>query len=216
MNVMTKKTHIIFDFDGTIADSIPVMFTIVGELAQKIGYEKTITESDWQWVREHGLKEIPRKFNIPLIKIPYLFMEGRRLMKAQMFSVPPCKGIVETLQNLKKKGYSLAILSSSNRDILQEFILRYDIASLFDFVHSELNIFGKDKALTSLMKQYKIPLSEAVYVGDELRDIEASRAIGLDIISVGWGLNAVDLLELNNPGRVVQKPRDIADILTLL
>lgn len=206
---MGIKKNIIFDFDGTLADTIPVIFTIVGELAKEIGYEKRITEEDIRWVSEHKLIEIPKKFNIPLVKIPYLFMEGRKKLKAQMFSVPSCKGIVEVLHELKKKGYSLGILSSNGRDIIQEFLLKYALVDLFDFVHSELNLFGKDKALLSLLKEHDIQRENAIYVGDELRDIEACRKAKIDVISVGWGFNSPETLRKENSERVAMKPQDI-------
>ncbi len=210
---MQNKKYIIFDFDGTIADTVPVIFTLIEDLAKEIGYNKKITEGDLEWVREHHIQEIPGKFNIPLIKIPLLLLKGRSLLKKQMYFVPPCQGIIDTLRALKRKGYSLAVLSSSSRDIIQEFILQNNITDLFDFVHSELNLFGKDKALLSLMRQYKIPVSEAVYVGDEMRDLEACEKIKLDCISVGWGLNSIHALKQYGAKWTVEKPQEIETLL---
>lgn len=208
-----KKKYIIFDFDGTLADTIPVMLTIIEELARQVGYEKKITEADLEWVRDHELKEIPHKFGIPLIKVPYLLLKGRDLLNKQMFSVPPCRGILETLQSLKKKGFILAVLSSNRRDSIQEFIVKHNLASYFDFVHSELNIFGKDKALLSLLRQHEMPISESIYVGDETRDIEACKKIKLDCISAGWGLNSPDALKKYGAQWVVIKPQEIIKLL---
>lgn len=208
-----NKKYIIFDFDGTLADSIPVMFTIIQELAKEMGYERNITADDWDWVREHGLKEIPHKFGIPLIQIPHLFLQGRVMMKKQMYSVPPCRGIINTLIKLKDGGYSLAILSSNSRDMIQEFILKNNLVTMFDFVHSELNIFGKDKALLSLLKQFHMPIGESIYVGDEMRDIDACMKINLDCISVGWGLNSASALQKHGAKWVVSKPSEIEELL---
>jgi len=210
---MKDKKYIIFDFDGTIADTIPVMLTLIGELAKEVGYDKKITAEDLGWVREHGLKEIPHKFGIPLIKIPYLLLKGRDMLNKQMFSIPPCKGILETLQILKARGFILAVLSSNRRDSIQEFIVKHNLASYFDFVHSELNIFGKDKALLSLLRQYKMPIVESIYVGDEMRDIEACKKIKLDCISAGWGLNSAKALKEYGAQWIVTKPQEIVDLL---
>lgn len=206
---MHIKKNIIFDFDGTLADTVPVIFTIVGELAKEIGYDRRITEEDIQWVSEHKLVEIPKKFGIPLVKIPYLFFEGRKKLKEQMFSVPACKGAVEMLHTLKEKGYTLGILSSNSKDIIQEFLLKYNLVGLFTFVHSELNLFGKDKALLSLLKEHDMRKEETIYVGDELRDIESCRKIELDVISVGWGFNSPDTLKKENSNYLALKPQDI-------
>ncbi len=211
---MLRKKYIIFDFDGTLADTIPVMFTIIQELARKVGYERQITQADWEWVREHGLIEIPHKFGIPLVKIPFLLLEGRSMLKKQMFSIPPCKGILEMLTQLKKKGFVLAVLSSNRRDSIQEFVVKNNLSDLFDFVHSELNIFGKDKALQSLMHQHKMAIDESIYVGDEIRDFEACNKIKLDCVSVTWGLNSADALKKAGAVHIINHPKELAELLS--
>ena len=210
---MQTKKNIIFDFDGTLADTVPLMLTMVQEIAKEAGYEKRITAEDLEWVRNHGLKDIPKKFGIPWIKIPYLLIKGRDLLNKQMFSVPPCQGILEMLQALKEKGYILAVLSSNRKDSIQEFIVKHNLASYFDFVHSELNIFGKDKALLSLLKEHNMKIDESIYVGDEMRDIEACRKIKLDCISVGWGLNSSSALKDYGAQWVVEKAQEIMSLL---
>ena len=203
------KKYIIFDFDGTLADTVPVMLTMIQELAKEVGFDKKITAEDLEWVRDHPLKDIPKKFGIPWIKVPYILVKGRDLLNKQMFSVPPCRGVLEMLQTLKNKGYILAILSSNRKDSIQEFIVKHNLAPYFDFVHSELNIFGKDKALMSLLKKHDMPISESIYVGDEMRDIEACNKIRLDCISVEWGLNTGSALKKFGAKWIVKKPQDI-------
>ena len=212
---MKDKKYIIFDFDGTIADTVPVVLTLIVELAKEVGYDKKITAEDLEWVREHELKDIPHRFGIPLIKVPYLLLKVRDMLNKQMFSVPPCRGILETLKTLKAKGFKLAVLSSNRRDTIQEFIVKHKLASFFDFVHSELNIFGKDKALLSLLRQYKMPIVESIYVGDELRDIEACKKIKLDCISAGWGLNSAKALKEYGAQWIVTKPQEIVSLLEI-
>lgn len=212
--IMKNKKYIIFDFDGTLADTVPVMLTLVEEMAKDIGYEKKITTEDLDWVRNHELKEIPKRFGIPWIKIPLLLLKGQDRMNKQMFSIPPCKGILQALQKLKDKGYIMAILSSNRRDSIQEFVLKYNLTPFFDFIHSELNIFGKDKALLSLLKQYKMPIEESIYVGDETRDAEACKKINLECISVTWGLNTTEALQKLGGDYIVNTPEQLVKLLS--
>jgi phosphoglycolate phosphatase len=210
---MLQKKNIIFDFDGTLADTVPVMLTLIEELAQEFGYDKKITAEDLEWVRDHELKNIPAKFSIPLFKVPLILIKGRDLLNKQMFSVPPCRGILEMLKTLKQKGYILAILSSNRRDSIQEFIVKHNLEPYFDFVHSELNIFGKDKALLSLLRQHQMPIEESLYVGDEMRDIEACKKIKLDCVSAAWGLNSAKALKEYGAQWIVNKPEEIIKLL---
>ncbi len=210
------KENIIFDFDGTLADTVPVMLTMVSSLAGEFGYDKKITAEDLDWVRDHELAEIPGKFGISWIKVPFMLMKGRDLLNKQMFSIPPCKGILEMLQALKKKGYVLAVLSSNRRDSIQEFIVKHGLESYFDFVHSELNIFGKDKALLSLLKQHNMAIEDSIYVGDEVRDLQACKKIKIDCISAAWGLNTSRALQSHGAQWVVAKPQEIVELLQKL
>lgn len=211
---MKDKKNIIFDFDGTLADTVPVMLTLVQEMAKEVGYSKRITQEDLEWVRDHELKEIPHKFGIPWVKVPLLLLKGRDLLNKQMFSVPPCKGMLETLQQLKKRGYVLAVLSSNRKDSIQEFIVKHNLESYFDFVHSELNIFGKDKALLSLLKKHNMPIAESLYVGDEMRDVEACRKIALDCISVTWGLNTISALKNIGAQYIINTPQELIKLVS--
>ena len=208
-----KKTHIIFDFDGTIADTIPVMRTVAQQIADEGRYGLQLTEENWAWVRDHKLTELPAKFGVPLYKIPGLIMRGRDLIQKQIIAVPLCKGMAETIHTLKGRGYQCGILSSSKREMIQEFLLQHSMVDEFDFVHSELNLFGKDKALLSLIKQHNLSIAETVYVGDEVRDYEACTKIGLDCISVTWGLNSRKALEGAGNKMVIDTAEELVDLL---
>ncbi len=213
-NPMKNKKYIIFDFDGTIANTIPVMRTIAQKIVEEGKPGMKITEEDWEWVRNHKLMDFPKKFDIPLFRIPGLLLQGREIMKKLIYSVEPCKGIEEAINELKAKGYSCAILSSTNRDTIQEFLLQHSLVDLFDFVHSELNLFGKSAALTSLMKQYKMPQEKVVYVGDEIRDLGACQKIKLDCISVTWGLSSPEAFKKNEAQYIIDKPEQLITLLS--
>jgi phosphoglycolate phosphatase-like HAD superfamily hydrolase len=211
-NIMSK-THIIFDFDGTIADTIPVMRTIAQHIADEGTFDLQLTEENWAWVRDHSITELPAKFGVPLLRIPGLILQGREMMKKQILSVPVCRGVEALIHTLKEKGYVCGILSSSKREMIQEFLLQHNLVEEFEFVHSELNLFGKDKALLSLIKQYHLSRDETIYVGDELRDYEACKKIGLDCISVTWGLNSRTALTRAGNEMVIDSPAELISLL---
>ena len=55
--------------------------------------------------------------------------------------------------------------------------------------------------------------SEIIYIGDELRDIEACRAVNVPIISVSWGFNSTEILEKNNPGMVAANTEEVYNFI---
>lgn len=61
---------------------------------------------------------------------------------------------------------------------------------IFDYIYSDASIFGKDKVIRSFLKQKAIAKDQAIYSGDETRDIQACKKLGLKMIVVSWGLNS--------------------------
>ena len=80
---------------------------------------------------------------------------------------------------------------------------------LFDFIVSEKTLFGKDKALRKIMKKFALDTRGVVYVGDEPRDIVASRKADISVIGVSWGLAGVDGLGKTPPDILVHHPSEL-------
>ncbi|MFO7637594.1 MAG: HAD hydrolase-like protein, partial [Clostridia bacterium] len=83
----------------------------------------------------------------------------------------------------------------------------------FTYVLSEKNIFGKDKPIRHLLKILGLDSKEAVYVGDELRDIEACKKVPIRIISAAWAGDCRTLIQKGEPNHIAEHPMEILDIL---
>ncbi len=207
---MNYYKTIIFDFDGTIADSYLVTFRIYNELATKYNL-KPIPDGDISILRTMKPFELLSYFEIPFYKIPFLLVEGRSLFKKYVHELEPIPGITDVLKKLHKT-YKLGILTSNNEENVQYFLKRHKL-ELFAFVHSEKNLFGKDTALKHLLEEYNLEQSKTIYVGDEVRDIQSCQKIDMSIISVAWGFNEVGVLGKQKPSYLIQRPEELLNIL---
>jgi phosphoglycolate phosphatase len=126
--------------------------------------------------------------------------------------IQPVSGIENLLRNLSQKGYILGIITSNNADTVTDFVKSHNI-DVFSFIHSELNLFGKHKALRHLMEDKQIKTYEMIYIGDEVRDIEACKKVGVPIISVTWGFNGKRILKKYKPDYLVDKPEEILEVI---
>ena len=206
-----KKKAILFDFDGTIADSIPWILKEINNHAVEYGFQP-IPSKEFSTMRSSTLAELVKQFNISLFKLPFFIATMRREVKKDINKMGLCAGIKELLLKLKKRGLRMGVVSSSPRENIEAFLLRHDL-NMFEFIHSELNIFGKSAALEGVMREYNMKKEETIYVGDEIRDIEACKAIGLDIISVTWGFNDEMGLRKHGATHVVDSPDAILKLL---
>jgi phosphoglycolate phosphatase-like HAD superfamily hydrolase len=114
----------------------------------------------------------------------------------------------ETIETLHKKGYFLGIVTSNTEKNVLRFLEINHITS-FDFIHDEKNIFGKGRTIKSVIKKYRLNKNEAVYVGDEVRDIEAAEKSGIRSISVSWGFNTKKLLQRHSASTIVNTPQEL-------
>lgn len=206
-----KKKAILFDFDGTIADSIPWIFEEINNHAKEYGFQPILSDQ-FEALRSSTLPELVKQFNISLFKLPFFIATMRREVKKDIDKMGLCKGMKELILTLKKGGQRMGVVSSSPRENIESFLKRHDL-NIFEFIHSELNIFGKSAALEGVMREHNMKKEETIYVGDEIRDIEACKAIGLDIISVTWGFNDEVGLRKHGASHVVNSPDAILKLL---
>lgn len=208
---MKQKTlTVIFDFDGTIADSIPIFLKIFNKLAREYGI-KQISEEEMPHLKNLTTRELIHYLGIPFYKIPFFIRKAQRDIKYGTELSNPITHMVQVL-TLLHKDHKLGIISSNSEDNIHLFLQKHDI-DFFDFVINQNNLFGKDRALKNCLKKLSLPTDEVIYIGDETRDIEAARKAGVKIISVTWGFNSEDILRKLNPDFIVKEPKDLIRII---
>ena len=205
------KKFIIFDFDGTLADTLPVVLKIFKKVIKEYGY-KDVTDKDIESLRSMDALDIVRNFKFPIWKIPKLIKSVRKELAKKIKIVKPFEKIEELLILLKAKGFGLGILTSNNKSTVNEFLTLNNL-NYFSDVESNQGIFNKSAYLSRFLKKHNLKNSELVYIGDEVRDIEASREANVDIIAVSWGFNTKEVLQKYNPTFIADRPKDILNYL---
>lgn len=207
-----KKTTIIFDFDGTIADSLQLVVAVVNDIAVEETGKQLVSQDQLAGLRSKTVSEILNILQIPMWKLPFFLLKGKKLFKEKSGSLICFPGMKETLFELKKEGYALGILSSNAKDIIELF-LKANRIDQFTFIHSESNLFGKSTALKHVLESNLLKQEEVLYVGDEARDIEACKKLPIDVAAVTWGFNSRELLEKYSPTYIVDKPEELLKVL---
>lgn len=196
-----RPRMIIFDFDGTLADCLYISFEIINKLAPEFGH-RVITEAEMQELRNHGARYIIKALGISKLKIPFLMDRCRKEYHRRLKEVQPFPGLGPVLAGLKARGYTLGIVTSNADDNVREFLKAHGL-EYFDFIHGKSSIWGKKKDLRRLLKKNKLAPTDVVYVGDEVRDIEAAQANDIPVISVAWGFNSASALQRKGPSILI-------------
>lgn len=206
---------ILFDFDGTIADTLDSIVKITNRLAGEFGYKKT-TQEDVEYMRDMNSMQIIKTSGIPIFKVPFLLQMVKLELNHEIQNLKPIPGILEVLQILNNKEYKLGIVTSNSLENVKGFLERNEMNKLFSFVHAGSTLFGKNKAIKSFLKREGICPEEVIYVGDETRDIEAARKAKIKVIAVSWGFNSKAILAKHNPDLAINNPQDLVEAIKCL
>lgn len=209
---MGDKKVVIFDFDGTIADT----FGVVIELLDKISFElglKRLNKGQAKELRDKTAREIMEFFEVSIFQVPFVMKKLRSMFKEHLDEVNIIEGIAKVLHELKTRNYRLGVVSSNNRENVENLLKREGLEKLFGFIVTGSSIWGKDKILRKVLKEHNLKSQDVVYVGDETRDIEAAKKANIDIISASWGFDSNTLLKKHNPSILLDKPQEILSVL---
>lgn len=203
---------IIFDFDGTLADSLHLTTSIYRDLT---GDRREMTEDEIEHLRKLPLHKVASEIGVPFWKIPFLLRKGRKVMKSRMSEIKPFDDLPEVCERLHKEGYKLKVLTSNSKENVESFLKRYEMETYFTEIHGSIGLFSKARKLKKVMKKDKLHPYCVWYVGDEARDVVASKKAGVQIVSVAWGYNHESLLRDLQPYAIVRTPHELYDVLSV-
>lgn len=198
---------IIFDFDGTIADTMEEGLTIFNRIAPEYGIRQ-IAREEMMELRHLSINQLIDHLKIPKTKVPIFIARGTMMMKGSVARLPLIAGMQEMLLALRPKVDRFGILTSNAVANVELFLESHGIRGLFDFISSTSKLTGKSRYLKSIRRQYSLKLDEMLYVGDELRDLKAAKKAGVPFAGVAWGFNSREALAKEDPELLIDCPED--------
>ncbi|HSW80052.1 MAG TPA: HAD-IA family hydrolase [Candidatus Saccharimonadales bacterium] len=205
-----KKQVIIFDFDGTIADSFDFVTSYL--LGQANAAPLSLKERE-KLFRGLSIRKMADKLGMPLLKKAWIFFHGRRTMTKHMAEIKPFPGMVDVIKELHAKGYRLFAVSSNRNENIQIFLRNHGIADFFSGTLGSASVVGKTMALRTLLWHREISAVNCTYIGDEVGDIKAAKQLRIKTIAVTWGYNDIDALKAQAPDAIVKSPGELLKII---
>lgn len=176
---------IIFDFDGTLADSADWMIRTLNDIAGRFGLRR-VDAAEAQMLRGRSSAEIIRHLGVPVWKLPMIAAEMRRRLSAEVERIDLFAGVGEVLRTLDERDKKLAIVSSNSEENVRH-VLGAENAARIDAFDCSAAMFGKARKLRAVMRTLQMTAQQTLYIGDETRDIEAAREVNAASGAVAWG-----------------------------
>ena len=181
----TGVKAVVFDFDGTVADTMPFLTELATELITR-NYSIKAARVRSRYLETSGLPfadQLEEMF--PKHKRNAEVAEQFEARKSKgIFAQPLFRDAIPTLSYLKRKGINTFVCSSTRVELVEEYAARSGLQDQVDGVFGYKAGFDKGRQITAILQDHGLKPEEVVFVGDSKKDGEFARAKRLKFIRV--------------------------------
>jgi phosphoglycolate phosphatase len=209
---MTRYRLAIFDFDGTLADSLPWFRASFQDMITRFDLAP-VRDDEVEGLRGMSAREIMARLNVSMWQLPAIVSDMRKRKLAAASETSLFAGIPAMLTDLQRQGIKTAIVSSDSEASVRQ-VLGPD-ASLITCFDCGAAMFGKHWKFQRVARKLGAKPSETICIGDEIRDIEAAKAVGIDSGAVAWGYALPAALQAAGPTHLFNSIEEMMQRLTI-
>ena len=211
----------IFDLDGTLTDTLESLSYSVNATLKELGLGQ-ITDTQCKAFVGNGARRLIEQSlqaaGDPKAKRIEEAMEvyGRIFKKYCTYHVAPYEGIVDMLQELKKEGVQLAVLSNKPHLQTKDVVATFFDEDIFARVYGQQEGVPRKPdpaAVHMILEELEVSREECLYIGDSDVDMQTGCAAGVPAVGVTWGFRSRDVLASHGATYIVDKPEEIISIV---
>ena len=205
-------TTLLFDFDGTVFDTVEGITKSIQYALRKHGRDAEIEELRC-FAGPPLVDKFMEVYEVSKEEAEQLVTDFReRYVPIGVYESSPFPGIRELLEAVRAVGKKTAIATSKPQALAELLLQRAGLRNLFDVVVGSgggVNNDAKWQIVTRAMELCESKPEDCVLVGDTKYDVEGAKKCGIPCIGVRWGYAAEGELETAGAAAIVETPGEI-------
>lgn len=199
---------IIFDFDGTIADSLYATLSVLYGLMHR----KPLPPEDISRLRGMTMVQVLRQLKIPVWRALFWRKKVHQAFRDRMDSIAVIPEIDEAIATLAQ-SHDLYVVSANDAPNMRIFLGRFQLEPYFKGIYGGANPIGKARLLRKVLREHQIDPAHAWYVGDQPWDVTAAHRVGMKAAAVAWGFSNLHILKSRKPEVLAFSPNELAQYI---
>ena len=207
---------IAFDWDGTLFDSTKIIVRCIQAAVRDVGGTAP-TDKDAAYVIGLGLMQALAHAapDVPTEKYPELGERYRHHYNAHFNDLSLFDGVLQMLADLRTRGYLLAVATGKSRRGLDDALRSVELKGVFDGSRTADETAGKPdpRMLLELMKQFGVPATRVLMIGDTTHDLQMAVNAGCPSVAVSYGAHEPEAFVVLKPLYVAHSVESLASWL---
>ena len=212
---LTGVELLIFDLDGTLADTLAGICDGVCLAMERYGYPKRSMEEVRHAIgngaRELIRRSMPEEASADAALVDRVFADYDRLYEQTFRHACAYEGMAQTLATLRERGYRLAVLSNKQDRYVKTLTEELFDGELFCFAAGQTDLPKKPDPTVPLRlaRELGIPPERCAMIGDSEVDIRTGKNAGMRSVGCSWGYRERETLSAENADVMISHPQQL-------
>ena len=211
---------VIFDLDGTLADTMDDLKTAMNNMLKRLGY-KTRSKPELLSFINRGARNFVRSSLPKVVQDSELILDSAMEIYEQEYAQCYCEstyaydGMKEALEGLKEKGIRIGVLSNKQDAFVKHICEKLFGKGFFKVTMGQTSLPTKPDPQGALLvcKLLGVKPQNCIFVGDSDIDMMTAQNAGMTSIGVSWGYRSEDVLSRAGADYIVESTEELLDAI---
>lgn len=203
---------LIFDFDGTIVDTMDIFQKLFNNIRHKYHLPDAKDTEFIKDLRNVNIFDTLRKFGFDEEKIEHFLLSVKDEYLKEEANIKPFPGIIDALKTLHGNGDMLVIVSSNHTELIQFFLKKYSMEQMFSSVLGGNTDTSKVKNIEYIINENNVSPDQIYYIGDTMGDINEAKEADVTTVGVTWGFHGEERIKESSPDIIIRTNEELISL----